>query len=60
MSDDSEEIPFKIDASLGELSVYVSGDDSEEVSRLFDEKLEMLLREAEEDYVALLNPEGYE
>jgi hypothetical protein len=46
--------------SLGELSVYVSGDDSEEVSRLFDEKLEMLLSEAEEDYVALLNPEGYE
>jgi len=60
MSDDESEEPYEISASLGEMSLSVSGPEPDVVEELYDDKMEQLLDISSESYVAILDSSGYE
>jgi hypothetical protein len=55
-----EPIEYEIQASLGQMSLTVKGEDEEVVSELWDEKYEKLMGEASESYSRMLDERGYE
>jgi hypothetical protein len=57
---DNEPIEYEIQASLGQMSLTVKGEDEEVVSELWDEKYEKLMDEASESYSRMLDERGYE
>jgi len=60
MSDEESEKPYEINASLGEMSLSVSGPEPDVVEELYDDKMEQLLDISSESYVAILDSSGYE
>jgi len=57
---EDEPIEYEIQASLGQMSLTVKGEDEEVVSELWDEKYEKLMGEASESYSRMLDERGYE